>query len=142
MTAHAATKKTIFSDQELKGRASEAVRHMGDQAPIDMSFRTACGTDFAVGPELAEFLGDILARVAQGGQVTITTIPDSLTTTTAASVVGVSRTTLMKLINSGALASTMVGSHHRVKHSDAIALRDARRADRRAAVDALLTSDI
>ena len=74
--------------------------------------------------------------------MTITTIPDSLTTTTATSVVGVSRTTLMKLINSGELASTMVGSHHRVKHSDAIALRDARRADRRAAVDALLTSDI
>ena len=59
--------------------------------------------------------------------------PTEMTSTTAADALGVSRPTLMKLVNDGLLPSRKVGAHHRFTHADVTALAEARRADRLAA---------
>ncbi|MEB0265077.1 TA system antitoxin ParD family protein [Cryobacterium sp. 10I5] len=53
-----------------------------------------------------------------------------MTSTTAASVLGVSRPTLMKIVNEGLLPSHKVGAHHLFKPADVAKLAEVRHADR------------
>ncbi|CCH75315.1 DNA binding domain protein, excisionase family [Nostocoides australiense Ben110] len=89
-------------------------------------------------PELAQVLESVLLTLARGGSLTIETMPDLLTTTQAAKLLGESRPTLIKRIESGELPSTMVGSHHRLRTNDVLALRRMRLEQRRAAALELL----
>lgn len=87
--------------------------------------------------ELGGVIKVALGVIARGGTVTIGSLPDELTTTTAADVLDISRPTLMKWIKDGSLASYKVGSHTRLKADDVIAFRDARQAEQRRAFNAL-----
>lgn len=71
--------------------------------------------------------------MARGGTVTIGAVPEVLTTSAAAGILGISRPTLMKMINEGAIPSHMVGTHHRLRVDDVFAALFARRARERAA---------
>ena len=88
--------------------------------------------------ELGVLLQQVLTAMANGETVTISTIPQELTTSEAASLLGISRPTLMKLIDDGDLPSHKVGSHHRIRSGDLMAFRRARRERERAAFQRLL----
>lgn len=92
----------------------------------------------AVPAELGKILEEILATMARGGTVTIGCIPDVLTTSAAARLLGISRPTLMKMIDDGTLASHKVGTRHRLKSKDVTAALRARRERERAAFAELL----
>ncbi len=92
----------------------------------------------ALPPETGRLLQDVLEAVASGRSVTVTSLPEELTTSTAAAVLGVSRPTLMRMVNDGQLASHKVGSHTRLMAADVYQERRARRARERAAFEALL----
>lgn len=92
-------------------------------------------------PELGRILQHVLDAMARGGTVTVTSIPEELTTTTAASILHMSRPTLMGLIRSGELPAHKVGSHHRLIAADVFAYQRARRARERAAFEALRELD-
>ena len=72
--------------------------------------------------------------------MTIRSMPDELTTTVAADLLGVSRPTLMKMIKEGELRSREVGTHRRIRSRDALELRDKRDASRKAAIARLRES--
>lgn len=84
--------------------------------------------------ELAGVVQAALEIIARGGTVTIGSIPNELTTTTAADMLDVSRPTLMKLVKEGALPAHKVGSHTRLRAHDVIAYRERKRDDQRAAL--------
>lgn len=88
-------------------------------------------------PELGRILQDVLRAMANGGTVTVGAIPDALTTSAAAAVLGVSRPTLMKLVKDGVLPAHSVGTHARLKAEDVLAERAARRERQRAAFAAV-----
>lgn len=88
--------------------------------------------------ELGILLQQVLTAMAKGETVTISSIPQELTTSEAASMLGISRPTLMKLIDDGDLPSHKVGSHHRIRSGDLMAFRRARRERERAAFQRLL----
>ncbi|GAA3749680.1 hypothetical protein GCM10022239_26260 [Leifsonia bigeumensis] len=67
----------------------------------------------------------------------IRSMPEELTTTVAAELLGVSRPTFMKYIQSGEIRSRIVGTHHRVRSRDVIAFRERRDKDRVAALENL-----
>lgn len=67
----------------------------------------------------------------------IRSMPEELTTTVAAEYLGVSRPTFMKSIQSGEIRSRVVGTHHRVRSQDVIALKAARNEKRVEALNAL-----
>lgn len=90
-----------------------------------------------VPPELGRIIQQVLDVMARGGSVTITSLPEELTTTAAAAVLGVSRPTLMTMIKDGRLPAHRVGSHHRLLASDVFAERSARRDRERAAFASL-----
>ncbi len=87
--------------------------------------------------ELSSILSTVVRIIADGGTVTIGSTPPEVTTTTAASMLGVSRPTLMKLIRAGELSAYKVGTHTRLKSADVTEYADRRSAARRAALDEL-----
>lgn len=87
--------------------------------------------------ELARILATVVEVVAKGGTVTIGSLPEELTTTVAAEQLGVSRPTLMKMIRNKQIPAHKVGSHHRVKLSDVLAMKRARLEKQRRAFDEL-----
>ncbi|MFZ2503875.1 MAG: helix-turn-helix domain-containing protein [Nocardioides sp.] len=64
-------------------------------------------------------------------------IKEVFTTTEAATMLGLSRPTLMKLIASGEIDHVKVGTHHRVPAQAILDFQQARRARREKAADAL-----
>ncbi|MFD6882942.1 helix-turn-helix domain-containing protein [Rhodococcus sp. BL-253-APC-6A1W] len=83
--------------------------------------------------ELARILVEVVQTVAAGGTVTIGSMPDELTTTSAADLLGVSRPTLMKLIREEQIPAHKVGTHTRLNTADVLAYRDRLREQQRAA---------
>ncbi|MDR1187787.1 MAG: excisionase family DNA-binding protein [Bifidobacteriaceae bacterium] len=96
------------------------------------------GQRVRVPQELARMLRRVVEAVAEGGKVSIADLPLDLTTTEAARQLGVSRPTLMKLIDSGQLAAHKVGSHRRIRTEDLLTLRHAQLEAQRHAFDELL----
>lgn len=88
-------------------------------------------------PEIGRLLQEVLTAVAEGSTVTVSTVPAELTTVTAASLIGVSRPTLMKMVRSGRLPAHKVGTHTRLMSADVFAFIRERQREQRAAFDEL-----
>lgn len=86
---------------------------------------------------LAHIIDQVIEAVAGGRSVTIGMLPEELTTTAAADVLGVSRPTLMKMITSGEVAAHKVGSHHRLRRDDVLVAKKARLIRQRQALEEL-----
>ena len=78
---------------------------------------------------------EILEAVAEGDAATVVRTPREVSTQQAATVLNVSRPTVVKLIDDGVLPSRKVGSHRRVTLTDLLAYRAAMVAWRRAVLD-------
>lgn len=107
----------------------------------ELSVVRDAGTPRPLPPELGRLLQDVLASIASESSITVRALPDELTTSTAASVLGVSRPTLMKMIKNNQVPAHKVGAHTRLKRDDVIAARRARRARERAAFAELLDAE-
>lgn len=84
----------------------------------------------AVPPELAHALREAVTALAHGEAVTLTPHEALLTTQEAADVLGVSRPTMVRLLESGALPYTKPGTHRRVLLEDVLAYAEQHRAPR------------
>ncbi len=94
--------------------------------------RSAEGTEIGLPVDLQQILLHTLASIADDNQVTIGRMPEELTSTVAAELLGVSRPTLMKWARAGEIDSFTVGSHTRFQRDEVLRAR-AQRADTRAA---------
>lgn len=92
-----------------------------------------------------ELVGLVLAALDAArneSTLTIGAMPEDLTTTAAASLLGVSRPTLMKWIRAGEIPAHKVGTHTRLKAKDVLEVRAARRqAERRAVLEMMAIED-
>lgn len=90
--------------------------------------------------ELPEELYRVLRKVVQvlqdGLAVTIAPVTQTLTTQQAAELLGVSRPTVVRLLDEGRFPHEKVGSHRRIQLRDLLAYRDERRAAQYAALEA------
>lgn len=91
--------------------------------------------------ELSRLITAVVDAVAAGGTVTVGAMPEELTTTAAAELLGVSRPTLMKLVASGELPFRRVGTHTRLRAADVVAFRRERLARQRRAYEELLAAE-
>lgn len=116
---------------EDRDRAREALRRLGarprlsgeDGAPVDL-------------PEpVVDALTDILEAAASGHRPLVVRSPDDLTTEQAAAVLGVSRPTVVRMIEAGKLSARMVGTHRRLALAEVLAYREASAARRRDALE-------
>jgi excisionase family DNA binding protein len=74
---------------------------------------------------------EVLEAVAAGDTATVVRTPREVTTQQAAEVLNVSRPTVVRLIDEGALPARKVGSHRRVPLADLLTYRDQMIAQRR-----------
>jgi len=138
MNATLLTRGDLVVDKVTQKAAESALTTAADEAIQRVTFHTETGRELPVDPALAQLLAKVVARIAQGGQVNVATLPERMTTSAAADFLGVSRTTVMKLIASGELPATKVGTHHRLQHGDVLALKQRREKQRAAVLDELL----
>lgn len=78
---------------------------------------------------------EMLEAIAEGDSVTVVRTPREVSTQQAATVLNVSRPTVVKLIDDGVLPSRKVGSHRRIMLADLPAYRDDMVGRRRAMLD-------
>lgn len=87
---------------------------------------------------VAQVIGKVLDAVAAGRPISISRMPEQITTTTAATMLGVSRPTIMKYIKQGKLSATMVGTHHRLDSKEVLELLEERKEEQRRSVFAVM----
>lgn len=141
MTAATVARPTVTITDELRAEAAQVVEQVGDERFFGVTITTETGKSIDVPAGLAEILDSIVHRMEQGGRVVLESMPELLTTSNAADILGVSRPTLVKLIDDGRLPAVMRGTHRRVRWSDLSAFRQAREAQRGAAIAELLEAD-
>lgn len=76
----------------------------------------------------------LLRALGQQAVVNVEALPAVLTTGQAADLLGVSRPTVVSLINAGKLPATLVGTHRRLRLSDVLTYRERQAAARREAL--------
>jgi excisionase family DNA binding protein len=77
--------------------------------------------------ELATFLFAMVDAVQKGGEVTVTMSRDLISTEEASKILGISRPTVVRLLESGKIPFEKIGSHRRINKADVLAYREARR---------------
>lgn len=96
------------------------------------------GEHLVLPPEVFEVLRDVVDAMAQGHAVTIAPVHQRLTTQEAADLLGVSRPTVVKLLESGEIPFEQPGRHRRVRLADVLAYRERASIERRAALDRMV----
>jgi excisionase family DNA binding protein len=96
------------------------------------------GEQLVLPPEVFEVLRDVVEAMAQGQAVTIAPVHQRLTTQEAADLLGVSRPTVVKLLESGEIPFEQPGRHRRIRLADVLAYRERASVERRAALDRMV----
>ncbi len=84
---------------------------------------------------MLDALTEFLEATADGERALVIRSVTDLTTQQAAAVLGVSRPTVIRLVESGKLPARLVGTHRRLDLRDVLAYRETSAAKRRAALD-------
>lgn len=78
-----------------------------------------------------------LQATADGERALVLRSPQHLTTEQAAVVLGVSRPTVIRLVEAGKMPARMVGTHRRLTLGDVLAYRESSATRRRKGLDAM-----
>jgi len=96
-----------------------------------MVLMSASGEQFELPSQLFDVLRFVGTTLASGSGVTVVPCGTRLTTQDAADFLGISRPTLVKILESGALPFEKVGRHRRVLLDDLVDYQERERARRR-----------
>ncbi|HZK04698.1 MAG TPA: helix-turn-helix domain-containing protein [Actinomycetaceae bacterium] len=95
------------------------------------------GDQVELPPEMYEVLTKVVSAMHQGLAVTIAPLSKKLTTQQAADLLGISRVTLVKLLNEGRLPYERIRSHRRLLLRDVLDYRETRRREQYDAIEAM-----
>lgn len=95
----------------------------------------ADGTQTELPDEVYRVLVDVAAAMRAGRAITVAPVSQRLTTSEAADLLGVSRPTLVAMLEDGEIPYDQPRRHRRLRLDDVLAYRDQRRSRRRAALD-------
>lgn len=123
--------ESVLLDKATQKSAQDVISRINDSSVNEIIINVG-DQQIQVGHNVTELVMFILNQTAQGGRMSITTMPQELTTTVAAHILGISRPTLMKKIRDGELEAIKVGSHHRIKLAEVERFKEKRRKEKRA----------
>jgi excisionase family DNA binding protein len=103
----------------------------GDRYELQIA---AQGQSATLRGDAARAVVGLLRALVSGGTVEVQTLPAMLTTGQAADLLGVSRPTVVALVQDGRLPATLVGTHRRLRLSDVLAYREQQSTARRRAL--------
>lgn len=113
-------------------------RHPQDARAGSAKLVSSDGDEVTIPAQLVQALRQIVATLAQGDGVAITVVSRELSTTEAARALGMSRPTLIRLIDAGEIASHKVGSHRRLLTQDVLSYRQQQINRQRQAYESLM----
>jgi excisionase family DNA binding protein len=116
---------------EERDRVRQALGRVGRRPRIT----TDDGTVLDLPDSVAEALAEVLAVAADGERPVVLRSPEDLSTEQAAAVLGVSRPTVVRLIEAGKVPARMVGTHRRLALGDVLAYREVSATRRHDALD-------
>jgi excisionase family DNA binding protein len=97
-----------------------------DDAAGAVRLTTADGQALDLPASIRKILRQAIPLLTQGDAVTVTSLHKEMTTQEAADFLNVSRPSLIKLLEDGAIPYIKVGTHRRVRLSDVLAYRQQR----------------
>jgi excisionase family DNA binding protein len=118
---------------EDRERAREMLEVLGAHPRIT----TEDGTVLDLPASIVEALGNLLEAAAEGEPALVVRSTKDLTTQQAAAVLGVSRPTVVRLVEAGKLPARMVGTHRRLTLADVLAYRKVSAAGRADSLEAM-----
>ena len=128
--------RTVLPPSEPMGALAEVLGTFGADPATTLTGPN--GERLELPAEVFDVLRDIVAAMAAGQAITIAPVHQRLTTQEAADLLGISRPTVVKLLESGAIPFEQPGRHRRVRLVDVLAYRDRAAAERRAALDRMV----
>ncbi len=96
------------------------------------------GTQLELPGEVFEVLREVVAALSQGLAITVAPHQTVLSTSEAAQLLGVSRPTLVRLLESGEMPFDKPGRHRRVRLADLLAYQQRSRRGRAALLDQMV----
>lgn len=93
------------------------------------------GSTTEVPAEVFEVLTQAVDALANGSAVTVAPVSTRLSTSQAAEALGVSRPTLIKMLDDGKIPYEQINVHRTLKLADVLAFKEQRRAKTRAILD-------
>lgn len=128
------TVQTALPPQDLHG-SGEALARIAANESVVITLTYADGTQLEFPTELTEVLRNAAAMMATGLAVTVQSINTSLSTQQAAELLGVTRPTVVRLLETGQIPfTTPAGRHRRIQLSDILTYQQKLRQDRREAI--------
>lgn len=118
MTSLVLAGKDLVIEKEAHDEAEQILEKAQEVERLKFLIDLEDGRQLALSSSTSALLESVLHVAAKGGRVTFTTLPSEMTTAAAASLLGISRPTLMKRIRDGQIPAHKVGSHTRVKTDD------------------------
>jgi excisionase family DNA binding protein len=135
---------TLGAGQTRKALAASPADRDQARAVLDRSRKASprlvlalAGEETPLPAELSAILETVVESVAVGGSVSVSVMPAELTTTMAASLLGISRPTLMKMISREEIPARLVGTHHRLAVRDVLEAKRSRLEAQRQAFEEL-----
>lgn len=95
------------------------------------------GDQVEIPHEIYEVLVKTVEAMRKGLAITITPSSMTLTTQQAAELLGVTRPTLVRLLDAGKIPFEKPGTHRRIKLEDVLAFKEVRKAEQYEALDSL-----
>lgn len=119
--------------------AAELSRLLSENPNTDRASVKMDGHDLILPRQAISLLRDLLADMAQGNAVTIVPMHAEMTTQQAAGILNVSRPHIVKLLESGKLTFTKVGTHRRIRFEDLMAYKQKQKQVSADAMDELVS---
>lgn len=126
------TKPIVLNSEET---ATFKSLRIPDEAGISIHDRD--GNEVALPKQVQETVMTALHSLIENGEVAITRMPEKLSSTSAAELLGVSRPTLLKWAKEGRINSFKVGTHTRFNRDDVLALKRSMEKNRNDAFEEL-----
>ena len=111
---------------------------LGPQPPGPATLPGPDGTRLELPGEVLEVLREVVAALSQGLAITVAPHHSVLSTSEAAQLLGVSRPTLVRLLESGEMPFGKPGRHRRVRLADLLAYQQRSRRGRAAMLDQMV----
>ena len=125
MATQLLTRNAVLVESQVREDAGAVVEEVHDRLIIGARLVLDDGQEIDLSPHLVDAFRFVLNGLTQG-DLSIRSVPEELTSTSAADLLGVSRPTLMKMVADGEIESHKVGTHHRFAYR-AVALLARRR---------------
>ena len=121
--------QTVLPPNDAETLAAVAGVLQSEQSPLTLAGPDGLG--FELPHELRSILTAVVTALRRGQAITLAPHALRLTTQQAAELLGVSRPTLIKLLESGAIAYETPNRHRRIRLTDLLTYQSMRRHERR-----------